>query len=153
MSRKDFIQVHGFFRIQIGKDDGKVIHDSGWKKNVVVNLGFQDYICASIGNVAGSKQIVAAALGTGAAPAATDTALAGETRVRKTTVNTVVTSKTLQCVASWSSSDNSATVTLANIGLFNTTAASGTLICGNTYNSSTWGTDQNVSMTYQLRFT
>jgi len=147
---KDGIKVQGFFRIQLGKC-GKVVGDSGWQKNTVVNLGFQDYICKSIGALAGSKIVSHMQLGTGTEPDATDTSLQGETRARKTTSNSVVSSKTLRSTASWSSSDNTANVTLQNIGLFNTSAG-GTLACGNTYATSQWQSNQDVSATYELRF-
>jgi len=46
---KDTIKVHGFFRLQISepnvKSMEKIAGDSGWVKNLVVNLGFQDYLC------------------------------------------------------------------------------------------------------------
>ena len=147
---KDQVNVRGFFRIKIG-EGGKVVGDSGWHENQVVNLGFQDYICASIGGVVGSKQISHMALGTGTAPGAADTSLSGESRVRKTTDNSVVSSKTMQSTASWSSSDNTAAITIQNVGLFNTLSG-GTLSCGNTYVTSQWASNQDVSCTYQLRF-
>lgn len=146
----DLIQLHGFLRIKIA-ENGKVVHDSGFKKNTVVNLGFQDYICNTLGALAGSKTVSHMQLGTGTAPGVADTSLQGETRIRKTTSNSVVASKTLQCTASWSSSDNTANVTLQNIGLFNTSAG-GTLLCGGTYATSQWQSNQDVSATYQLRF-
>ena len=109
---KDAVALRGFFRIQIGEDlpdGGKEIKgDSGWLENEVVNLGFQDYICAAAGAVAGSKQISHAALGTGTAPGAAATSLHGEDTDagRKTTSNSVSSSKTLQCTAEWASGDH-----------------------------------------------
>ena len=153
---KEFITLQGFTRIKIGERDknGKlaIVGDSGWHgPNMVVNLGFQDYICKSIGSISGSKFITHAALGTGTAPGAAHTALDGETAAREAITNSVVSSKTLQATAEWASGDHPGNCTLKNVGLFNT-SASGSLLCGNTYATSSWGSNQAVSMTYQLRF-
>jgi hypothetical protein len=149
-------QVRGFFRVKLGEvRNGKtvVVGDSGWQQNTIVNLGFQDYICASIGAVAGSKQIGYMGIGTGAAPAVTDTTLSGETGTRKATTNTTVSSKTLQMTASWASSDHpGGTPAVQNLGLFNATTSNATLCAGNTFATSTWNSNQAVSATYQLRF-
>ena len=147
----DSIRVRGFFRIRIG-ENGKIVGDSGWKENTVVNDGFDQYIIRSLGAIAGSKTVGYVNLGTGTAPNATHTALDGETGTRKTTSNSVVASKTLQCAANFGSSDHpGGTPSLSNIGLFNTDAG-GTLLCGNTYATSAWQSNQAVSITYQLRF-
>jgi len=156
---KDRIGLEFFSRIRIGETDPetgkvKIIGDSGWTgPNQVVNLGFQDYICAAVGGVAGSKQVTHMALGTGTAPGAADTDLAGETGDRKTSDNSVVSSKTMQATAAWASGDHpGGTPTLQNVGLFNTSAG-GPVCCGNTYATSDWQSNQGVSATYQMRFT
>lgn len=156
MSIKDHVTLQGFSRIKIGEEkDGKlvIIGDSGWRgPNEIVNLGFQDYICRSIGSIAGSKYVTHMGIGTGTAPNATHTSLNGETGTRETTTNTVVSSKTLQCTAEWASTDHpGGSPTVTNVGLFNTSSG-GTMLCGNTYTGSSWGTNQAVSATYQLRF-
>lgn len=153
---KDGVRARGFFRLRIGETDehGKVqiIGDSGWRENQITNLGFQDYICAAVGGVAGSKQVSHMALGTGTAPASNGTALAGETGSRETTSNSVVASQTMQATAAWASGDHpGGTPTLQNVGLFNTSSG-GTILAGNTYSTSQWQSNQGVSATYQLRF-
>jgi len=151
------LRLQGFTRIKIGERDKQgqvqVVGDSGWLgPNQVVNLGFQDYICAAIGAVAGSKQVSHMALGTGTVPASNGTSLAGETAARETTSNSVVSSNTLRCTAEWASGDHpGGSPTLQNIGLFNTSSG-GTLVCGNTYTTSSWASNQGVSATYELRF-
>jgi len=156
-SIKDSIKVRGFSRIRIGHmvKHGKLIidGDSEWTgPNQVVNEGFQDYICALIGAVAGSKQISYIGLGTGTAPNATHNTLEGETGTRKTTSNSVVASKTMQATAAFASGDHpGGTPTLQNVGLFNTSSG-GSLACGNTYSTSAWQSNQGISATYQLRF-
>lgn len=154
---KEDHRIEGFAHIMIGHREGGVLvidGDSGWVgPNTVVNLGFQDYLCAAIGGVAGSKQISHLQLGTGTAPNATHTALDGETAARKTTSNSVISSKTLQMTVAFASGDHpGGTPTLKNVGLFNTSSG-GTLCCGNTYATSQWQSNQGLSATYQLRIT
>lgn len=161
MSRAtDEIKVRGFFRINIiehlpnGKQ--KIVGDSGYRKNLTVNLGFQDYICKTLAGASGSKTVSHVAIGTGAAPAATDTSLAGEimSSTQRVTVSTsIISSKTLQFTAAFLSANSflTATANLSNVGLFNT-SSTGTLLCGNTFTSSACATNQSVNITYQLRF-
>jgi len=151
MRTKDTMKIKGFARVQLMDKDGRVIGDSGWNRNTVVNLGFQDYVCATIGAVAGSKQATYMAIGTGAAPAADATSLDGETGVRVTTSNSVVASKTLQATCQFAGSDMGDTCTIQNIALANV-SAEGTILCGTTYATSQWASNQNVNATYQLRF-
>lgn len=153
------VKVRGFFRVQILEGDnnsGKVVGDSGWRENQVVNLGFQDYLCKTLGGMSGSKTISHVALGTGGAPAASDTSLAGEimSSTQRITVSpSTIASKTLQMTAAFASANSflTATANLSNIGLFNTSTA-GTLFAGNTYTSSACATNQSVNVTYQIRF-
>lgn len=151
----DSVKVKGMFRVQI-EDNGKIVGDSGWKTNLVTNLGFNQYLVSSIGSIAGSKYISHLAVGTGGAPVATDTTLAGEQSVREAvTAATSSGSKTVRFTATFASADSFVTATknLSNIGLFNTsTAAGGTLFAGNTYTSSAVATNQNVNATYDIIF-
>jgi hypothetical protein len=150
--KHDTMRVRGFMRLQVVEaQSGKIVGDSGWHRNVVVNLGFQDYICAAIGAVAGSKQVSYMAIGTGTKPGATADSLDGETGARVTTSNSVVSSKTLQSTCQFAGSDMGGTCTIQNVALANTSAA-GTILCGTTYATSQWASNQNVNATYQLRF-
>lgn len=157
---KDTVHVKGFYRLQITEDGPhgkvKVVGDTGWKKNLVVNLGFQDYLVKLLGAQSGSKQISHVALGTGGAPSAADTSLAGEltnhsayARVAPTVA--VVSSKTLRFTGTFNSSVVTANANISNIGLINTSSG-GTIFAGNTYTSSTLATNQNVNITYEIRF-
>lgn len=153
MKHKDGIKIKGSYRLQISEGD-KIVGDSGWLENQVVNLGFNDYLCQLLGGMAGSKQVTHLALGTGGAPATDDTSLAGEVDARAAlTAATSNTSKKLRCTATFNSSDNFVTDTqnLSNIGLVNTSAA-GTIFAGNTYASSSCATNQNVNVTYDIDF-
>lgn len=150
------VAVRGFYRVQLENQDGSFVPDAGWYENVVVNLGFNQYLVQTLGAIAGSKQISHAAVGTGAAPAATDTALAGEQSVRAAvTAATSSSSKALQLTATFASANSFVTDTknLSNIGLFNTsTAGAGTIFAGNTYASSAVATNQNLNATYVISF-
>lgn len=154
-STQDGIKVRGFFRVQIVEGE-KVVGDSGFRENQVVNLGFQDYLCKTLGGMSGSKTISHVALGTGGAPAAGDTSLAGEimsSTQRLTVSPSTIASKTLQLTAAFLSANSflTASANLSNIGLFNTSTA-GTLFAGNTFASSACATNQSVNVTYQIRF-
>ena len=149
------VHVHGFFRIHI-REDGKLVGDSGWRPNQVVNLGFSQYLVDALGGT--SKQISRMMLGTGTAPAATDTSLAGELNTATYTRTTVtfanVSSKTARFTATFASANShiTAAVTLQNIGIINNTTSAGTLMAGNTYATSQWNTNQDVQTTYEIRF-
>lgn len=150
---KDGIKVMGRFRLQI-TEDGKIMGDSGWKQNQITNLGFNTYLVMSLGSIAGSKYVTHMTLGSGGAPAAADTSIAGEI-VKRTTVTAASSSgsKTLRLTATFSSADSFVTNTqnLSNIALANTSAG-GTIFAGNTYTSSSCATNQNVNATYDVIF-
>jgi hypothetical protein len=149
----DAIKLKGMFRVQIN-ENGKIVGDSGWQKNQVTNLGFNQYVVSSLGSIAGSKYITHAALGSGTVPGAAATTLDGEVEVRKAvTAATSSSSKTLNLTATFASADSFVTNTqnISNIGLFNTSSG-GTLFAGNTYASSSCATNQAVNITYNLTF-
>ena len=154
--------IKGFSRVQITEEapDGtqKVIGDSGFcGPNQITNLGFLNYLVKLLGASAGSKQIGYVALGTGSAPNATHTTLNGEVMAstqRKAVTFGSVNSTTAQFTATFASSDSflSAAANLSNIGLFAATDTNDTLFAGNTFASSSCATNQNVNVTYQVRF-
>jgi hypothetical protein len=152
----DHVTARGFFRLQL-TEDGKVVGDSGWKKNLITNLGYQNYIVGSLGAIAASSQVSYFALGTGGAPIATDTSLAGELTdaagCRFTVTPSAVSSKTLQMTGSLASNVITANRSISNVGIFAvSTTSAGTIFAGNTYTSSQLQTNQQVNVTYQIRF-
>lgn len=155
---KDAIKVRGFYRVKIINPDGSEAGDSGWVKNQVVNLGFQDYLAATLGAVSGSKQITYAMLGTGTAPGATDTSLQGEltdaANCRCAVTPTTIASKTVQFAFTLNSNVITAAKTIQNVALINhsSTATAGTIFAGNTYTTSALATNQSVNASYQIRF-
>lgn len=155
------IPLHGFFRVNIvnpGKDGGpdEIVGDSGWVQNQVTNEGFRCFMARLLGGIAGSSQITHAALGTGGAPAASDTTLAGEQSVRAAiTAATSSNSKAVIFTATFDSSASFVTATknISNIGLGATsTASAATIFCGAAYTSSACAVNQNVNITYQINF-
>jgi hypothetical protein len=150
---QDNLKVKGSYRLQI-TEDGKVVSDTGWLENQIVNLGFNQYLVSTLGAIAGSKQISHMALGSGGAPAAADTSLAGEVEKRAAvTAATSSTSKTVRFTATFNSSDSFVTNTqnLSNVALVNTSSG-GTIFAGNTFASSSCATNQNVNATYDITF-
>lgn len=160
----DQIKVKGMFRVHI-EEDGKIVGDSGWRKNQITNLGFNDFIVSSLGGLSGSSQITYTSLGTGGAPIATATSLSGEVSTNGSgsvvraavTTATSSTSKALVNTATFASANSfiTASASISNIGLWGVsgpTTASGTLFAGNTYTSSSLATNQNVNITYTISF-
>jgi len=160
-SPQETIGVRGFFRLQITEPQNgkppKVVGDTGWMKNTVVNEGFDDYLCRLLAAQASSKQVSYVALGTGTAPAVTDTTLNGEisgsTKRQSVTVS-VSNSKTVRFTATFNSTDSflGGASNIRNIGLFDNNATNGTLFAGSTFASSTCNTNQNVNITYDIQF-
>lgn len=156
---EDGFKVRGTFRLQIVEDvDGVPVvkGDSGWHENQIVNLGFNQYLVSTLGAIEGSKQVTHVALGTGTAPGAAGTSLEGEVEARAAvTAATSSTSKTVRFTATFASADSfvSDTMTLKNIGLFNTAdQTTGTLFAGNTFTTSTCATNQACNITYDITF-
>lgn len=158
------IKIKGMFHLQI-EENGRIVGDSGWKQNAITNLGFNNFLVKSLGTGLGGVPVSHAALGTGGAPAVTDTTLSGEVSTNGSgsvvrsalTAATSSTSKTLRNTATFSSANSfiTASANISNVGLFNVsgpTTASGTLFAGNTYTSSTVATNQNVNITYDIIF-
>jgi hypothetical protein len=161
IKEKNAIKVRGFFRLKVveNEDDGKtkIVGDSGWRENTVVNDGFDQFIVRSLGSISGSKYITHAALGTGTAPGATDTSLNGEitdaSNCRCAVTPTTVASKTLQLAFTLDSNIITAAKTIQNVGLFaSSQTGAGTIFAGQTYTTSALATNQAVNGTYQIRF-
>ena len=152
------ITAKGFFRLNILNPDGKVVGDTGWKKNQVVNLGFQDYLCKTMAGSTGSKVITYGIIGTGTAPGAAATSLNGEitdaAANRCAVTPTIIASKTVQFAFSLASNVCTEAKTIQNVALINhsSTATAGTIFCGNTYVTSALATNQSIAASYQIRF-
>ena len=151
---KEVIRVKGCFRLNIVDPDGTIVGDSGWHTNLVTNLGFNQFLVSALGSISGSKYVSHLALGTGGAPAASDTSLAGEVGTRTAlTAATSSGSKTLRNTATFAAGwhTSSSAFNISNIGLFNSSSG-GTLFAGNTYASSSCASNQAVNTTYDIIF-
>lgn len=156
--------MEGFVRLQIMNydKDGKptiVAADSGWQgPNQMTNVGFMNYINYVLGSSSGSLRVAYAAIGTGSAgsnPASSDTSLPGEyggsTGYRKSVTFAAVNSTKIRFTASWASTDQSSSgnFTVQNAGLYDTTNAN-SLMCGKSFATSTWGSNQALNLSYEL---
>ena len=157
MENHSVVKLEGFSRVQI-EEDGRIVGDSGFVgPNQITNDGVLNYIVDALGSSNTRKYVSYVALGTGGAPASNATALAGEitsSTKREAVTFANVASTTAQFTATFASSDSflAGTSNLSNIGLFASSAANA-LFAGNTYTSSSCATNQNVNVTYQIRFT
>jgi len=150
---KDGLKVRGMYRVQI-EEDGSIVGDSGWRENQVVNLGFNWYLAGALGAIANSSQVSYMALGTGGAPGAADTSLAGEVEARTAvTAATSADSKAVRFTATFASVGSFVTDNqdISNIGLHRSLTV-GSLFAGAAYASSTVATNQNVNCTYDVSF-
>lgn len=151
----DEVKVRGFSRIQIKNQDGSLAGDSGWLKNRITDTGFQHYIVELMVGTTGSSRVTYAALGKGTEPGTTGTSLQSEHVVRETVVLAESNSKTVRYTATFGSGIGFVTdaQTLRNVGLFATSEASaGSILCGNTFATSSVDVNQNVNMTYEIQF-
>jgi hypothetical protein len=152
---QDGINIRGFFRVHLveHEENGepRIVGDSGWVKNTVVNLGKRDYLCTPLAGGT-AKAIALMGLGTGGAPAITDTALAGElshsatgARNRLTCNTSQIGSTAIEWQATFQSITSFATVTanISNIMVINSTTSGGTIFAGNTFASSLLNTNQD----------
>lgn len=152
----DGIRARGFFRLHI-MEDGKVVGDSGWCENQIVDNGFQQFLMYAIIASGGSKTATHAAIGTGTVPGASATTLPGELTDAATCRCALTTgtsgSKTVNFTFTLASGITVAARTIQNVGLFNgSTTAAGTMFAGNTYATSALATNQAVNGTYAISF-
>lgn len=156
MSNKENLGVRGFFRAQVEDSSGRIIGDSGWRENQVLNDGITQYILDwLVGNT--GKAVTHMAIGTGGAPASNATTLAGQVaNGKRAAVSTsIISSRTAQFTAAFASADSflTATANISNVGLVNTSATNlGTFLCGAAFASSAIATNNNLNITYQVRF-
>jgi hypothetical protein len=158
------INLQGFFRVQID-ESGKIVGDSGWKKNLITNSGMQFFLAKLLGKSSGSSQISYVGLGTGALPSTSATSMTGDitSSTKKTSTLTLGYSSrasstdadTIQFSGTFQSSDSflAAASTIQCIGLFAESASTAVLFSAGTYATSQCSTNQNVNFTYQVRFT
>lgn len=145
--------VKGFFRAQIlDRESGKIVGDTGWKKNTVTTLGLNNACAGAAIGAAGSYAVGYMAIGKGTTDiVASCTDLTSRENSFVTISPSTVATGTARATASFDGSANSATLTIGEIGLFKTNSA-GSLIAGNTFTTSQMATNQTLNATYELRF-
>ena len=152
MKNYNEVALKGFFHVQIAdKKSGRIVGDSGWNKNTLTNNGLNAIAAIAIG-ATGSYAVGFAAIGKGTDTInATQTDLTSAENKYLSVSPSSVATRTARCTCSFDGSDNSATLTLGEIGLFKTDSA-GSLVAGNTFTTSQMTTDQTLNATYELRF-
>lgn len=148
------IRVKGFFRAQIVNKAGKIVGDSGWRKNQITDNGWNSCLVAGPIGAAGSYKAAFGALGTGTDAIATDaTAIVGTLNSTSNAyialATSVVSSKTARVTFQYDGSLGSGNV--AQEGLFSG-QTSGGMICCNTFDASALGAAQSINLTHELRF-
>jgi hypothetical protein len=164
-SVEDGLKIQGFYRVAVydhGPNGEKTIaSDSGFcGPNQVTNIGFLNYIAYVLAGSAGSNLVSYAAVGTGTTPASNTGGLPGEvvqvTNQRGACTVSVNGSTQVQWVASWASGFQTVTtpIVLQNAGLYALSQTSNqSLMCGKTYATQTWASNQSCAVTYQLNLT
>lgn len=156
---RESVGIHGYFRAQLrNATSGAVEGDSGWIRNIITDSGYTSFLIGPLAGAAGSSQASWIAIGNSSAADVTNTstALPGASSDYKRlgtaagATTSIVSTKTWQWAASWATSDLNTTV--GSIGLYNASSGS-TLMCGQTFASSTKTTSQTLTATYQVRFT
>ena len=146
------VGVRGFYHAQILDRAGRIVGDTGLIENTVTNYGLNNACAGASIKAAGSGQVNYMAIGKGTdAINATATDLSSRENVFNSVTPSTVATGTARCTASFDGSDNSATLTIGEIGLFQTDSA-GSFVAGNTFTTSQMTTDQTLNATYELRF-
>ncbi len=158
----DKLVIRGFYRIAVyeygpkGEPNHRLVSDSGLMgPNQMTNIGFLNYIAYVLGASAGSQLASYAAVGTGTVPASSAGSLPGEvTAAGRKAIGVAFNGSTqIQWTASWASSDQTVTtpIVLQNAGLYALSQTSNaSLMCGKTYATQTWASNQSCALTYQL---
>lgn len=148
--KKDTLAIKGFFRVQIrDKETGKVVGDTGYIQNQITNYGMAKCFVGGPAGAADTVQIAGAMLGNGTAPASDATSLNGSNTDYYSTVAETINGST-QAAFGQSFDGSLGAATIANVGLF--AASNGSLICGQTFDSSAVATSQSVNLTYNLNY-
>lgn len=157
------VGMHGMFRVNIVDPDGTVRGDSGWKKNVLTNIGVNSGILGRFMGLTGSQGPNYFALGSGNASInVTATSIPGQiTGAQMSAVTTATSGRTASSdgataryTATFSSNNfgNSTTVGMAGLHFTTSGASSTGLICAATFASSTVATNQAINCSYDVIF-
>lgn len=167
---RDGVKIQGFLRVMImdydkdglptivARDEKGRAKDSGYiGPNQVTNIGFMNYINYYLGVSTGSQRISYAAIATGTGPASDAGSLPGEyspqtnSQARKSVLFAAANSTLVRFTCSWASDQNTtgANYNVQSAGLY-AHSSELSLMCGKSFTSSTWGTNQALNLTYEL---
>ena len=162
--KEAIVGISGFYRVNITDPDGTVKGDSGYKKNVVGNLGVANYLAYAFASTGGSAALTPKYMHLGSLQSshasslvnvigAFDLSLAqliGSTQ--HTTRADQASGHTVRFLATFVSNSLATTTrTIAAIGLFHTTNATSAM-CAGSFASSTLGSAQAINCTYDIVF-
>lgn len=144
--------IRGFMRaVLVDGKTGKICGDSGWLQNKLTNDGLID-LALLLGGQGGSYIVGWGAMATQtAAMDMTQTDMVGRTASFQTLSLSTSGTATLTATVSFSSTMLTASCSVGAAGLYKTNTP-GSLICGQTFATSAWNTNQNFNLTYQVRF-
>jgi hypothetical protein len=156
--------IHGFYRVHIiekkGKNKGKVVGDSGWNHNLITSSGLSNFITQKFLGAAGSSNVscVQIASAQSSLPTAGTTSMSGEVgKTKMVTLSTQSTARaastdgdTARYLGTFTSNFLAGSSTIGAVGLYMTT--SGSIFCGGSIASSTFGTTQAINVTYDVIF-
>lgn len=150
---RDYIKVKGFFKLQLVDHKTKKIMGEYKGPNTVTNFGLNNAMAGASIGASNSVQALSACLATqSTAINATQISLVGvENEVVDLTPSTVATG-TARNTCSFAGSDNSATITIGSVGLHKNTNSGTDMIAGQSFTTSQMATNQDLNMTYELRF-
>ena len=157
---KSKLCIRGFTKVQLVESKtGKIVGDSGWIKNKIQKTGLEQMIASRVGltGVGGSTPRYVG-LGNHTSSinstnfSAFNTSVGLHTAVNSGTIATTEGAY-LQILNTFSGAAHTpAGATISAIGMFNTNTSS-SMLAGTTFTGSTWANDQDVRVTYELRFT
>jgi len=151
--QKDGIRVRGFFRLQLVNHKTGKIEGEFFGPNTVTNFGLNNACAGACIGAAGSCQALSAVLADQtAAINATQISMIGTENAVKDLSPSTVGIGTARNTCSFAGSDNSDTLTIGAVGLHKNTNAATDLIAGQTFTTSQMATNQDLNMTYELRF-
>lgn len=156
--------ISGFYRVKIKDPNGRVVGDSGYKKNVISNLGLANYIAYAFASSGGSTRITPGYMHLGSLQSSMASSLVNVTgafnlslaasiaSTQHTTRASQSSGHTVRFLATFvSNSIATDTITIAAIGLFHTTNATSAM-CAGSFASSTLGSAQAINCTYDIVF-
>jgi len=152
------VTVKGFFRGQlINNETGKIEGDTGWRQNKLSTAGLVN-IARLLGGVAGSYIVGYACLGTQTdAVDMAQSVLTGSVNSYRAITTSTSGAATLTLTASFAGTSLATTVNVNAVALHSTNASAGLIALqlfgtNATNGSSSWATNQDFNLTYQLRF-